>query len=120
MENVSLVISFAFVILFGYFLARMSWSIGANLVQGRQLRRGLRNRLMALPLEQALERAGVDPDLYLHERPLHEVDRHLRNCGSCGAARECQSALATATPIDEFMFCPNYATLLRSSDKAVQ
>ena len=120
MENLSLVISFSFVILFGYFLTRMAWSIGTNLVNGRQLRRGLRNRLAELPLEHALERAGTDPDIYLHTRQLHEIDREMRNCGDCAAVQQCQSALDTAVPIEKFVFCPNYELLFKASDRAAR
>lgn len=117
MENLSLLVSFSFVILFGYFLTRMVWSIGNNLVQGRELRRRVRERLMTMPLARALERAGTDPDLYLHERQLQEIDRQMRNCGGCSATPECQRALDAAAPIETFEFCPNHEALFKVADK---
>lgn len=118
METLSLVISLLFVVLFGYFLVRMVWSIGVNLVHGRRLRRKLRQQLMGMPLEQALERAGADPDLYLHERQLHEIDREMRNCAGCSTTRECQTALDTGVPAEKFEFCPNYDALFKPQAKA--
>ena len=113
METLSLIISLLFVVLFGYLLVRMVWSIGTNLIHGRRLRRQLRAQLMGMPLEQALARAGANPDLYLHERQLHEIDREMRNCAGCSATQECHTALETAVPIEKFDFCPNYAALFK-------
>ena len=118
METLSLVISLLFVVLFGYFLLRMVWSIGANLIHGRQLRRRLRGQLMGMPLERALEHAGADPDMYLHERQMHQIDREIRNCAGCTATQECQSALDVGTPIEKFEFCPNYEALFKPQVKA--
>ncbi|MFN2308599.1 MAG: hypothetical protein ABR553_02530 [Gammaproteobacteria bacterium] len=109
----SLIISLLFVVLFGYFLIRMSWSIGHNLVQGMRLRRQLHQRLQALPLETALGRAGADPRLYLHGRPIHEIEREMHNCETCQAARQCQAALAAGVPTEQFTFCPNYVALFK-------
>jgi hypothetical protein len=113
MEILSLIISLLFVLLFGYFLAKMAWSIGRNLVQGLLMRRQLRKRLIGMPLEQALERSGADPDLYLHGRQIHEVEREMRNCEGCRATSECQTALQSDVPTEKFEFCPNYDALFR-------
>lgn len=117
MEILSLIISLLFVALFGYFLARMVWSIGRNLTQGLLVRRQLRRRLMGMPLEQALERSGSDPVLYLHNRQIHDVEREMRNCEGCRATQECQTALASDVPTEKFEFCPNYDALFKPSSK---
>jgi hypothetical protein len=113
METLSLAISLLFVVVFGYFLLRMVWSIGTNLAHGRRLRRQLRGQLMGMPLERVLEHAGADPDLYLHERQMHEINRELRNCANCTALQECQVALDANVPIEKFEFCPNYEALFK-------
>ena len=117
MEIISLIISLLFVVLFGYFLARMVWSIGRNLMQGLLMRRQLRKRLMGMPLEQALERAGSDPVLYLHDRQIHEIEREMRNCEDCSASHECHAALAADVPTEKFEFCPNYDALFRPKSR---
>lgn len=118
METLSLVISLLFVVLFGYFLLRMVWSIGSNLVHGRKLRRQLRGQLMGMPLERVLEHAGADPDLYLHARQMHDIDREMRNCANCTATQECQGALDANASIETFGFCPNYEALFKPKLKA--
>lgn len=118
MEILSLIISLLFAVLFGYFLVRMMWCIGDNLIRGRRLRRQLRGQLMGMPLERALEHAGADPDLYLHERQMHQIDREIRNCANCTATQECQGALDANLPIEKFGFCPNYEALFKPLVKA--
>ncbi len=110
-------ISFAVVVLFtlllAYFSIRMVWVIGRNLVQGRLLRRRLRQRLAGMPLEQALERSGADPTVYLHDRQLHEIEREMRNCEGCKVTAECSGAMGKDTPTEKFDFCPNYDALFK-------
>jgi hypothetical protein len=113
MEIISLIISLLFVVLFGYFLARMVWSIGRNLWQGLLLRRQLRERLAGIPLERALDRSGRDAAAYLHTRQIHEIEREMRNCESCSASHDCHTALAADVPTEKFDFCPNYDALFK-------
>lgn len=113
MEKISLVIIAAFVLLIAYFGGRMVWVIGRNLVQGMLLRRRLRQRLAGMPLERALERSGAEPDLYLHERQLHEIERELRHCEGCKVTTECGAAMDNDTPTEKFDFCPNYDALFK-------
>ena len=112
-DTISLIVSLAFVALFSYFLARMVWSIGRNLVTGRLFRRRLRERLAGMPLEQALERAGTDPDDYLHARQIHTIEKEMKNCAGCQVTSECNEALDSGTPTEKFEFCPNYKALFK-------
>ncbi|MBI5462331.1 MAG: hypothetical protein HY941_09120 [Gammaproteobacteria bacterium] len=113
MNTVSLIVALAFAALFTYFLARMVWSIGRNLVHGRMFRRKLRERLAGIPLEQALVRSGTDPDDYLHARQIHNIAQEMRNCTDCQVTSECKEALNEGTPAEEFVFCPNYKALFK-------
>lgn len=113
MDILSLVIISLFGLLIAYFSFKLVWVIGRNLVQGMLLRRRMRQRLAGMPLEQALERSGADPTLYLHDRQLHEVEREMRNCEGCKATTECNSAMENDTPTEKFDFCPNYDALFK-------
>ena len=112
-NTISLIVTWAFVALFAYFLARMAWSIGRNLIHGRIFRRKLRERLAGMPLEQALERSGTDPDTYLHERQIHAISREMNNCAGCQVTSECKEAMDDGTPTEKFEFCPNYKELFK-------
>ncbi|MDV3237415.1 MAG: hypothetical protein LOY58_01010 [Gammaproteobacteria bacterium] len=114
METLSLVIALLFAVLFGYFVARMAWVIGRNLLQGLVFRRQLHRRLTGMPLGQVLAHAGSDAVLYLHDRQVHDIERELRNCEACRATRECRNALQEGLPADRFEFCPNYAALFKA------
>ena len=117
MSTISLVVTLLFGALFAYFIARMVWVIGRNLVQGMLVRRQLRQRLATMPLEQALERSGADPTTYLHDRQIHDIEVQMRNCESCQALDKCSDALATDKPAEQFDFCPNYDALFKPKDK---
>lgn len=111
METLSLVIALLFAVLFGYFVARMAWAIGRNLLHGRGFRRQLHERLTGIPLSRVLAHAGSDAVLYLHDRPMHDIERELRNCEACRVTSRCRHALQEGLPAERFEFCPNYAAL---------
>ena len=113
METISFVVILAFAGLLGWFVLRLVWSIGRNLTRGLVLRRQLGQRLGRMPLKQALERAGADPTLYLHERQLHDIEREMRRCEGCVATEECKSGLDAGLPAEKFDFCPNYDALFK-------
>ncbi len=117
MSNISLIVTLLFGALFAYFIARMVWAIGRNLVQGMLMRRQLRQRLAGMPLGQALERSGADPASYLHDRQIHDIEVQLRNCEGCQELDQCGDALATDKPTEQFKFCPNYDALFKPKDK---
>jgi len=85
--------------------------IAANLSQGQQVRRDLGERLGRLPLVRVLRLRGADPTGYLHQRPVHEIERQLRVCAGCSAVHRCERALRQGAAADEFRFCPNYRAL---------
>jgi len=113
MKTLSLVVALSFAALFGYFVARMAWAIGRNLLHGLTFRRQLHERLNGMPLSRVLARAGSDAVLYLHDRHVHDIERELRNCESCRATSQCRHALQDGTPAERFEFCPNYAALFK-------
>jgi hypothetical protein len=112
-NTISLIVSLAFVALFTYFMARMVWSIGRNLIHGRLFRRRLRERLAGMPLERALERSGTDADEYLHARQIHTIAKEMNNCASCQVTSTCKEALDDGTPTEKFDFCPNHQALFK-------
>ena len=117
METISLIVAWLFIVLLGYFTLRMIWTIGQNLYAGFVVRRKLRERLSGMRLEQALERAGADPTLYLHEKPMHEIEQQMRNCAHCQVTETCDSALKTDVPTERFDFCPNYVDLFKPNTR---
>lgn len=111
METISFLVILAFAGLLAWFLVRLVWSIGRNLSNGLLLRRRLAQRLAAMPLAQALQRAGKDAALYLHGRQLHDIEREMRRCEGCRATEECKTGLDAGLSIEKFEFCPNYDAL---------
>lgn len=117
METISLIVAWFFIVLIGYFALRMVWCIGQNLYEGLVLRRKLRERLSGMRLEQALERAGSDPTLYLHDKQMHEIEQQMRNCENCQVTETCDGALKANTPAERFNFCPNYVDLFKPNSR---
>lgn len=120
MNALSWVISAAFIVLFGYFVVRIGSAIGGNLARGFFLRRQFQERLAALPLQRALEYAGMDTTLYLHDKPMHEIENELRNCEGCQVTAACDAALLTARPLESFDFCPNYERLFKAKSVSLR
>lgn len=90
-----------------YLAIRLAWVIVRNLIQGTWLRRRLRRELAELPMNRALERAGIDAVGYLHNERIVDIDHHLRNCETCQDTEKCEQKLDAGKSPEEFDFCPN-------------
>jgi hypothetical protein len=90
-----------------YLAIRMVWVIVRNLIQGTWLRRRLGRELADLPMNRALERAGIDAVKYLHKERIVDINHHLRNCEACPDTQLCEEELDAGKSPEEFDFCPN-------------
>ena len=90
-----------------YLAVRLAWAIARNLIIGLQVRRRLRARLESLRLSRLLRQRGVEPNAYLHEHRIQEIEDRIRSCESCSETARCDAALEKKAPPEAFDFCPN-------------
>lgn len=70
------------------------------------LRRDLLSRLALARIYAVLQHRGIGIPAYLHKTPTRRMARHIRNCETCLAKRQCDAALG-ASEASDFAFCPN-------------
>jgi hypothetical protein len=94
-------------------------AIIGNLRGGMAYRKALAERLEALRLKKALGRFGVDSAVFLHTRPVNEIEDQMRACSGCGELTRCDDTLDEKTPAQDFSFCPNFDSLSELKDSTV-
>ncbi|MDJ0834675.1 MAG: hypothetical protein QNJ69_14210 [Gammaproteobacteria bacterium] len=78
-----------------------------NHIRERELRRGLIQRVEALPLPGLIQALGINLPRYFYGSPFKRLDECVKTCESCSAAQQCQSQLARPeVKLSEFSFCP--------------
>lgn len=79
-----------------------------------------RERLIADMKETRLHRMlgalGLQPARHLHQIPIVEVTREMRNCAACDATAACDRALNESpdVSVDDISYCPNQQSLRRA------
>lgn len=99
------------------FAFSLAWAILHNLREGQGFRAQLARRLEQLRLQRLMRMLGLDPDRYLHQERIVDVERHMRACAQCPETARCDQALAEHQPEAVATYCANYPELRALQDK---
>lgn len=102
----------------GLFSVSLAWGIVHNLREGRQFRQQLAERLSHLRLFRLMGVLGLDPQRYLHQERIVDVERHMRACEGCADTHGCDQALEAHNPDAVAGFCANFEELQELRKKA--
>ena len=112
MNIVSMIVLGLMGALLAYSVLSIFISIVRNLRAGFRFRQELAGRVGSLRLRKMLGSLGIDLSGYLHNRPVAEIEGHMRACQSCETQSTCDERLeSNQKPIDDYSFCPNYESL---------
>ena len=102
-------------LIFAFLTAIMAALLGVTIIRRsqinnlreRQLRRGLLQRVEALPLPDVIQAFGINFSRYFYTSPCKRLDECIQLCESCPSSQQCQTQLAKSelSPA-EFEFCP--------------
>ena len=81
-------------------------AIHFNFQRGTDLRNQYTQRVRLLPTNKMLRLRKFDLNQLLHNLPVTEIERVIRNCETCIEGKDCQTILKTNAEQD-FSFCPN-------------
>lgn len=87
-----------------YLVSGLGLSIYLDYSNAAQVRDQLLYRLRLLQMQPLFLRIGIDDHELLHSRPLHEVERLIRQCESCRVKEECIRRLSRGEK--HFDYCP--------------
>lgn len=112
MNTITLIVASVLGLFLLYFLARLSWSIGVNVINGLGFYRALESELGKLRLSRMLEALGINRSVYIHQNPVSDIERQMESCARCEHTQECDEKLAEGElDVDEIDFCNNEASL---------
>lgn len=119
MNILSILVVTALAVVAVYLAVRMSTAIVGNFHDGRAFRRALTERATRLRLVPMLARRGIDPQSYLHQDSIVNIERQLRACENCEATTACDTAVANGSEGQDFGFCANDSTFERYKKRVV-
>lgn len=99
------------------FAVSLAWAILHNLREGQSFRLQLARRLEQLRLPRLMRMLGLDPERYLHQERIVNVERHMRACAGCPETRRCDQALEQNQPDAVADYCANYPDLRKLREK---
>ena len=112
MNTITLIVASVLGLFLLYFLARLSWSISVNVINGLGFYRSLEKELGRLRLNRMLEALGINKGMYIHQNAVSDIRQQMENCASCHNTEECDEKLARGElEADEIDFCNNEASL---------
>lgn len=112
MNTLTLIVASALGFFLFYFLARLSWSISVNVINGLAFYRSLEKELDKLRLSRMLEALGIRKSSYIHQNSVSDIKQQMENCMTCTHTQECDEKLAEGElAVDEIDFCNNEASL---------
>lgn len=76
-----------------------------------RIRDGLRQRLGGLRLARMLARRGIATEAYIERTTPDAAKAQLAACEGCAAVAQCDNALDSDLPRQDFSFCANAAAL---------
>ncbi len=83
-------------------------AISGNVRVGQRFREKLMERLKQLPFNRMLGKRNLDVNDYLHNMPVTDIEKQLRNCDECTAKEECKETLEDEEKSEkDYSFCPN-------------
>jgi hypothetical protein len=108
MSNLNVIFVVFIIVVMGIIATTLKIVIGGNAEVGQQFRKRLMERMKQLPFHRMLSKRKIDANKYLHDIPVNEIEKQLRNCDGCTAQVECEEALANEGTSDvDYSFCPN-------------
>ena len=80
---------------------------GSTEVGGR-IRQGLLARVKELPFYRMLQIRKIDPEQFLRETPVADLEKETKNCETCPHIRQCEETLSQPEQAQtDYSFCPN-------------
>ena len=112
MDIFSSLVGLALLTLLAFFILRLFYVIGCNLIRGRRFHQNLAAEFERLRLSRMLAALGISKARYIHQTPVVEIRQHMQNCEQCENTQECDSRLAKGeVDADHIGFCNNEETL---------
>ena len=91
-------------------------AIRKNFQFGQLLRKQILEKIESLRFGSMLRKHNVNPQEYLHNRPLSSIESEIKNCFSCMKITECDSVLAKSNVTDQdLVFCPNHSSIVQKN-----
>jgi hypothetical protein len=89
-------------------VATLFIALSGNTEVGGRIRQGLAARIKELPFYRMLQRRKVDPDQFLREMPVAELEKEMQSCEACPKLRQCEETLSQPEEVKaDYSFCPN-------------
>ena len=108
MDIFSLVISSALGLSLVYFIARLSYVIVINLINGRKFHQSLEHEFDKLRLSRMLAALGINKTAYIYQTNVNDIKQHMESCASCKNTDVCDEKLTgEELSTDDIAFCNN-------------
>ena len=90
---------------------------GSTEVGGR-VRQGLMARVKGLPFYRMLQRRKIDPDQFLRETPVADLEKETKSCETCPHISQCEETLSQPEQAQtDYSFCPNDPAIIEIEKK---
>ncbi len=112
MNTISIIVGGALGLLLAVFIARLSYVILLNLINGRKFHHALQQEFDNLRLSNMLTALGISKTDYIYQTSVKDIHQHMTNCSVCNNTDECDEKLAAPElDISEIDFCNNEENL---------
>jgi hypothetical protein len=124
MDIITVIVGGALILYLAYFLVRLAYTIGRNLVNGKRFYQNLESRLEDLRLGRMLSLLGINKKQYVYQNPVNDITKHMNQCASCANTAVCDEKLAAASSstgsieLDGISFCSNKSELSGLKEQA--
>jgi len=102
-----------------YFIAKISYTIIKNLIDGRKPKQLLEQHFNRLRLSRMLTALGINKTDYLYQTSVTTVQQQMKQCAECDNTSTCDDQLATENglSIKNIDFCNNESGIKQVSEK---
>jgi len=108
MDTMTMVVGGALVAMVSWFMLRLTYTIGINLVNGRKFHHALDQEFSKLRLNKMLSALGISKTDYIYQSSVKDIQRQMKSCSDCNNTDECDEKLTTPDiDVTETEFCNN-------------
>ena len=103
-----MVVGGALVAMVSWFMLRLTYTIGINLVNGRKFHHALDQEFSKLRLNKMLSALGISKTDYIYQSSVKDIQRQMKSCSDCNNTDECDEKLTTPDiDVTKIEFCNN-------------
>ena len=107
-----MIVGGALALLLAAFIARLSYTILVNLINGRKFHHALSDEVSKLRLNNMLSALGINKKNYIYQNSVKDIQHQMKNCADCKNTDECDEKLASPDlDVSAIDFCNNEADL---------